>query len=172
MIMASQFESLQDPFIIMFSMPIAMTGGIFGLFLTGQSVSVTALLGLIMLAGVVVNNAIVLIDYANLLINERNMNYLQAMKVAGPTRLRPILMSTLTTVLGLVPMMISQSEGAESMRGLAITVVFGLSLSTLVTLLLIPTPYCILRNISEKRAKRKQAKLDARRKKRGIGLQE
>ncbi|MBR1738243.1 MAG: efflux RND transporter permease subunit [Firmicutes bacterium] len=172
MIMASQFESFQDPFIIMFSMPIAMTGGIFGLFITGQSVSVTALLGLIMLAGVVVNNAIVLIDYANLLIRERGLDFFQAMKVAGPTRLRPILMSTLTTVLGLVPMMISQSEGAESMRGLAITVVFGLSLSTLVTLLLIPTLFCILRGRDEKRKKKKQAKLEAKKRKRGIGLQE
>jgi len=91
-----------------------------------------------MLAGVVINNAIVLVDYSNLLRRERGLEFLQAMKIAGPTRLRPILMSTLTTVLGLLPMMISTATGSETMRGLATVVVFGLMLSTLVTLIFVP----------------------------------
>lgn len=159
MIMAAQFESLFYPFIIIFSIPIAITGGLFGLFLTGQSVTITAMLGVVMLAGVVVNNAIVLIDYTNLLIRERGYELLQALKIAGPTRLRPILMSTLTTVLGLVPMMVSTSSGSESMKGLATVVVFGLSFSTLVTLILIPVVYVIFNNIQTKGRLRKERRM-------------
>jgi len=156
MIMAAQFEAFSYPFMIMGAMPIAMTGGIFGLFLAGESVTITAMLGLIMLAGVVVNNAIVLVDYSNLLIRERGMDYLEAMKIAGPARLRPILMSTLTTVFGMVPMMISTKEGSEMMTGLATVMVYGLSLSTLITLLLIPAIYVGFNNIKERRRKRKE----------------
>lgn len=158
MIMAAEFESFLYPFIVMFSIPIAATGGLLGLIITGNALSITGFLGIIMLAGVVVNNAIVLIDYANLLIRERGLNYFQAIKVAGPARLRPILMSTLTTVLGMIPMMISQKEGAEMMRGLATVVVFGLSLSTLITLLLIPTIYVGLNDIRARRKERKERK--------------
>ncbi len=156
MIMAGQFESLFYPFIVMFSIPIAVTGGLFGLFVTGSSITVTAMLGVVMLAGVVVNNAIVLIDYTNLLIRERGYELIQALKLSGPTRLRPILMSTLTTVLGLIPMMISTNEGAEMMKGLATVVVFGLSLSTLVTLVLIPVIYVIFNNIQNRGKKRRE----------------
>jgi HAE1 family hydrophobic/amphiphilic exporter-1 len=131
----------------MFSMPIAMTGGLFGLFVMGEALSITGYLGLIMLAGIVVNNAIVLIDYINLLIKERNMTVDEAILYAGPVRLRPILMTTLTTVLALIPMMFSQAEGAELMRGLATVVVFGLSLSTLVTLVFIPVVYKLIDNV-------------------------
>lgn len=159
MIMAAQFESLFYPFVIIFSIPIAITGGIFGLFLTGQSVTITAMLGVVMLAGVVVNNAIVLIDYTNLLIKERGYELLQALKLAGPTRLRPILMSTLTTVLGLVPMMVSTSSGSEMMNGLATVVVFGLTLSTVVTLVLIPVIYVIFSNIQEKGRAKKERRM-------------
>jgi HAE1 family hydrophobic/amphiphilic exporter-1 len=122
----------------------------------GQSISITSFLGLIMLAGVVINNAIVLIDYTNLLIRERNMTPFDALEVAGPTRLRPILMSSLTTVLGMLPMMLSQSSGSESMRGLAIVVVFGLTLSTMVTLLLVPAVYLGFNNMRDRARKRKE----------------
>ena len=167
MIMASQFEAFSYPLMIMGSMPIAMTGGILGLFIAGESLSMTGMLGLIMLAGVVVNNAIVLVDYSNLLIRERGLDYTEAMKVAGPARLRPILMSTLTTVFGMVPMMISTKEGAEMMTGLATVMVFGLSLSTLITLLFIPAIYVGYNNVKyrrrikkeKRRARREQKKM-------------
>lgn len=162
MIMASQFEGFLHPFIIMFSIPIAITGGMFGLFIAGESISVTSFLGFIMLAGVVVNNGIVLVDYANLLRRERGADILQAMKIAGPARLRPVLMSTLTTVLGLLPMMISTSDGSETMTGLATVVVYGLSLSTLVTLVLIPVLYVILSTMLEKRRIKKEKKREAK----------
>ncbi len=145
MIMAAEFESLIYPFIVMFSIPIALTGGLFGLFVTGVSLNITSYLGLIMLAGIVINNAIVLIDYINLLIKERGMSVTEAILTAGPVRLRPILMSVLTTVLGLLPMVITKGQGSELMAGLGTVVVFGLTLSTLVTLLLIPTIYAMIR---------------------------
>ena len=156
MIMAAQFEAFSYPLMIMGAMPIAMTGGIFGLFIAGESLSMTGFLGLIMLAGVVVNNAIVLVDYANLLIRERDLEYTEAMKIAGPARLRPILMSTLTTVLGMLPMMLSTKEGAEMMTGLATVMVYGLTLSTLITLIFIPTIYVGYNNIKMRRRKRKE----------------
>jgi HAE1 family hydrophobic/amphiphilic exporter-1 len=159
MIMAAEFESLAYPFIIMFSIPIALTGGLFGLFLFGTPLSITGFLGLIMLAGVVINNAIVLVDYTNLLIRERGMSGLEALKTAGPVRMRPILMTTLTTVLALIPMMFATSDGAEMMRGLAVVVVFGLSLSTLVTLLFVPVVYLFFYNGREKRRKKREARL-------------
>jgi len=148
-IMAAQFESLLYPFIVMFSIPIALGGGICGLLIMGERLSIVGMLGLIMLAGVVVNNAIVLVDYTNLLIRERGMSVIDALQEAGPVRLRPILMTTLTTVLALVPMMVSSSEGSEMMRGLAIVVVFGLSLSTLITLLFIPVVYAGFNQIKD-----------------------
>lgn len=158
MIMAAQFESISYPIIIMCSLPIAMTGGLLGLFIAGQPISITSFLGLIMLAGVVINNAIVLIDYTNLLIRERGYEPLEAMKIAGPTRLRPILMSMLTTVLAMIPMMTSQRTGAETMRGLATVVVFGLALSTLVTLLFIPAVYVAFTNFQSRRKAKKERK--------------
>ena len=156
MVMAAEFEAFSFPLIVMCSVPIAMTGGLFGCFVFGQPISVTSFLGLIMLAGVVINNAIVLIDYGNLLVRERGYTPLDAMEEAGPVRLRPILMSTLTTVLAMVPMMVSQAEGSEMMRGLAVVVVFGLTLSTLVTLLLVPAVYVGFNNRMEKHLRRKE----------------
>lgn len=157
-IMAAQFESMSDPFIVMFSLPIAITGGLLGLFITGQSMTITAIIGLIMLSGVVVNNAIVLVDYANLLQREQGKNYINAMKIAGPSRLRPILMSTLTTVLSQMPLWLSPAEGSEMMRGLAVVVIFGLTLSTLVTLLLVPSVYVAFHQIRNKRKDKKRRK--------------
>lgn len=147
MIMAAQFESLVYPFIVMFSVPIALTGGIFGLFVLGENLSITGYLGFIMLSGIVVNNAIVLIDYTNLLIRERGMDLHEALRMAGPVRMRPILMTTLTTVLALVPMLVTNESGSELMRALSVVVIFGLSLSTIVTLLFVPVVYVIINDI-------------------------
>lgn len=147
MIMAGQFESLMFPLIVMFSIPIALTGGIFGLFVMGDALSITSFLGLIMLSGIVLNTAIVLIDYANLLIRTQGFSVAEGLARAGRVRLRPILMTTITTVLGLIPIMLSGGEGSELMKGLSVVVVFGLSLSTLVTLFLIPALYLIFNNI-------------------------
>jgi HAE1 family hydrophobic/amphiphilic exporter-1 len=147
MILAAQFEGFLFPFIVMFSVPLALTGGLFGLFILGRPLSITGYLGLIMLAGIVTNNAIVLIDYTNLLVRERGMAILDALKAAGPVRLRPILMTTLTSVIGLLPMMFTASEGAEMMNGLATVVVCGLALSMLVTLLFVPVVYLMLHGL-------------------------
>lgn len=141
MIMASQFESLVYPLIIMFSMPVSLTGGLLGLFITGQSITMTAIMGMIMLVGMVVNNAIVLVDYANQLRFIHGKDYIEALLEAGPSRLRPILMTVLTTIIGLFPMALATSSGMEMMQPLGITVIFGLSLSTLVTLVFIPVLY-------------------------------
>ncbi len=155
MIMAAEFESFIYPLIVMFSIPIALTGGIFGLFVMRQSLSITAFLGLIMLAGVVINNAIVLVDYTNLLVRERQLSVKDALLQAGPIRLRPILMTTLTTVLALIPMMVATGSGSELMSGLATVVVFGLTLSTLVTLLFIPVIYLSYNSLKNKMKKKK-----------------
>jgi len=159
MIMAAQFESLVYPFIVMFSIPIALTGGLVGLLVTGVSLNIVSYLGLIMVSGVVTNNAIVLIDYTNLLIRERGMSIYDALMMAGPVRLRPILMTVLTTLLGLFPMAIATGQGAELMQGLAVTVISGLLFSTTVTLLLIPAIY---RMIYESKARRREKRLKRR----------
>ncbi len=148
MILASQFESLLHPFTIMLSVPIAFAGGALGLFLTGETLSVPGLIGFIILAGIVVNNAIVLVDYINTRRQdgeERN----EAIKNAGPIRLRPILMTTLTTVLGLFPLALGIGEGAEIQAPLAISVIGGLLLSTLLTLVFVPVIYTIMDDLSK-----------------------
>lgn len=139
LVMASQFENLLQPLLILFTVPLAGAGAVLGLWLTGTRVSVIVFIGLIMLAGIVVNNAIVLIDRINQLRAE-GMSIDVAIVEAGATRLRPVLMTTLTTVLGLLPMMFG-GDGAEMRAPMAITVIFGLSLSTLLTLLFIPVLY-------------------------------
>ncbi len=140
MVMAVQFEAVTYPFIIMFSMPATFIGIIVGLVLLGHPLSIPAFIGIIVLAGIVVNNAIVLIDYVNIL-RKRGMNREEAILKAGPNRLRPILMTTLTTILGLVPLMLGIGEGAETQAPMATVVIFGLSFSTLVTLILVPVIY-------------------------------
>lgn len=142
MIIASQFESLVQPFVIMFSVPLAMSGGLMGLAVTGTPLSVPAMIGMIMLAGIVVNNAIVLVDAINLR-RERGESRVDAIMSAGPIRLRPILMTTLTTVLGLLPMALAIGEGSESMAPMARFVVGGLLVSTLLTLVFIPVLYTV-----------------------------
>jgi HAE1 family hydrophobic/amphiphilic exporter-1 len=140
LVMASQFENLLQPLLILFTVPLAGAGAVLGLWLTGTRVSVIVFIGLIMLAGIVVNNAIVLIDRINQLRDE-GMAVSDAIVEAGATRLRPVLMTTLTTVLGLLPMVLGSSDGAEIRSPMAITVIWGLSLSTLLTLVFIPVLY-------------------------------
>ena len=144
MIMASQFESLIYPFIVLFSIPLAITGGILGLFINNNTITITAFMGFIMLSGMVVNNAIVLVDYTNQILRIKNCTVNEALMEAGPNRLRPILMTTLTTILGLIPMAIGKGEGMEMQQPLAITVIFGLGISTIVTLVFIPVLYSII----------------------------
>jgi len=146
MVMAAQFESLSQPFVIMFSVPLALIGVVLALLLTRRHISITAFIGIIMLAGIVVNNAIVLIDFINQL-RHRGMGREEAIVKAGPIRLRPILMTTLTTVLGLVPLSLGLGEGGELSAPLATTVIGGLAFSTLLTLVVIPVIYTILEDI-------------------------
>jgi HAE1 family hydrophobic/amphiphilic exporter-1 len=143
LVMASQFESLIHPFVILASIPLAGVGAVIALMVTGTPVSVIVFIGLIMLAGIVVNNAIVLIDLINQL-RDRGMEKRMAIIDAGQSRLRPIVMTTLTTVLGLTPLAIGIGEGAEIRAPMAITVIGGLLFSTLLTLVVIPVVYDLL----------------------------
>ena len=142
-VMASQYESLRDPFIVMFSVPVAAIGVVAALKLTATSFSLQAYIGVIMLAGIVVSNAILLVDYTNILRRRDGKPLREAVELAGRTRLRPILMTTLATILGLVPMSLGLGEGAELQAPLARVVIGGLATSTLVTLVLVPTVYTL-----------------------------
>lgn len=157
MVMASQFESFMSPFVIMFSVPFAFVGVILGLWLTNTALGVMAMIGILILIGIVVKNGIVLIDYL-ILLRERGMGILDAAVTAARSRLRPILMTTLTTVLGMIPMAAGTGEGSEMWKSLGITVAWGLSISTVVTLILIPTIYCVFATRQEKRKQKKLAK--------------
>jgi HAE1 family hydrophobic/amphiphilic exporter-1 len=142
-VMASQYESLRDPFIVMFSVPVSAIGVVLALKLTGTSFSLQAYIGVIMLAGIVVSNAILLVDYTNILRRRDGKPLREAVVLAGRTRLRPILMTTLATALGLVPMALALGEGAELQAPMARVVIGGLLASTLVTLVLVPSVYTI-----------------------------
>jgi len=152
MVMAAQFESLRDPLIILFSIPLAAIGVLLTLFLTETTFNQQAFIGVIMLAGIVVNNAIVLIDYTNLLRHRDKLLLRHAVELAGRRRLRPILMTTLTAILGLLPMALGIGEGAEVQAPMARVVIGGLTTSTLITLLFIPTIYTMIeeRGLREK----------------------
>ena len=143
LVMASQFESLIHPFVILFSIPLALVGAVLALFITGTTINIVALIGVIMLAGIVVNNAIVLVDLVNQL-RAQGATKIDAILEAGAARLRPILMTSLTTALGLLPMAIGFGEGSEVRSPMAITVIGGLLVSTLLTLLVIPVVYSLL----------------------------
>lgn len=143
LVMAAQFESFVYPLIIMVTVPLALAGAVYGLSLRGMSISVIAIIGMIMLAGIVVNNGIVLVDRINQL-RRAGLPLRQAVVLAGGERLRPILMTTGTTVLGLLPMALGLGEGAELRAPLAITVIFGLMLATLLTLVVVPAIYTLL----------------------------
>lgn len=148
MIIAAQFESLIQPLSIMFSVPLALSGGFIGLFVTGLPLNVIGLIGLIILVGIVVNNAIVLVDY----VNNRRRNgedRTSAIMKAGPIRIRPIMMTALTTILGLVPMALGIGEGAELTQSMGVVVIGGLSLSTVLTLILVPVMYTIFDDMTE-----------------------
>jgi HAE1 family hydrophobic/amphiphilic exporter-1 len=140
MVMASQFESFLHPLVILLTVPLGMVGVVFALGLTGTSVSVVVLIGVVMLTGIVVNNAIVLVDFINQRRRE-GLEKLPAILDAGRARLRPILMTTLTTALGLLPMALGLGEGAEIRAPMAIAVIGGLLFATALTLFLIPTVY-------------------------------
>lgn len=147
MIIAAQFESLIQPLSIMFAVPLALSGGFIGLFVTGLPLNVIGLIGLIILVGIVVNNAIVLVDY----VNNRRRNgedRTSAIMKAGPIRIRPIMMTALTTILGLVPMALGIGEGAELTQSMGVVVIGGLSLSTVLTLILVPVMYTIFDDIT------------------------
>jgi HAE1 family hydrophobic/amphiphilic exporter-1 len=140
LVMASTFESFLHPFVVLFTIPLALVGVVAGLLATGTTITVIVLIGTIMLTGIVVNNAIVLIDTINRL-RRAGVDKLEAVIRAGHIRLRPILMTTLTTILGLLPMALSWGEGAELRSPLAVTVASGLLVSTLLTLVVIPAAY-------------------------------
>ena len=142
MVMASQFESLLDPFLILFSIPFAFTGVAISLTLLRLTVSIMSFIGMILLVGVVVNNAIVLIDYINLL-RARGQKLSEAIVHAGRSRLRPVLITTMTTTLAMIPMILSRGEGSATWKPMAATIVGGLTFSMLVTLVLVPTLYSL-----------------------------
>ena len=156
-VMASQFESFMSPFVIMFSIPFAFVGVLLGLWVTGTPLGTMGMIGILILMGIVVKNGIVLIDYT-ILMRERGFSVAESSVIAAKSRLRPILMTTLTTVLGMIPMAIGQGEGSEMWRSLGMVVAWGLSISTLVTLVIIPTVYASMASWQDRRAARKAAK--------------
>jgi HAE1 family hydrophobic/amphiphilic exporter-1 len=151
-VMAVQFESLKQPLIVMVSVPFALTGVCASLLLTETTFNMYSFLGTIVLVGIVVNNAIVLLDYANLMRNEEGMSVRDALIAAGQRRLRPILMTTLTTLLGLVPLALGLGEGSEMQAPMARAIVGGLLSSTIVTLFLVPAVYFVVERGSDKHA--------------------
>lgn len=171
MVMAGQFESLFTPFIIMFSIPPTFIGVVLGLVLTGTALSVMAFVGYIMLAGLVVNNAIVLIDFV-IQLRKEGVERDKAILHAASERLRPILMTTLATVLALLPMVLSSDPANESMAPMAVVVVFGLSFASVITLILIPVVYILFDNITVRRNNRKLKRQQKREAKKQAKLQQ
>lgn len=159
-VMASQFESFSYPFIIMFSIPFALTGVLIGLAVSNTPLGIMAMVGILLLIGIVVKNGIVLVDYT-ILCCERGQSINEAIVTAGRSRLRPILMTTLTTVLGMIPLAVDKGEGAEMWNSLGTVVSWGLSLSTLVTLVLIPILFGIFAERKEKKAAKKALKVQS-----------
>ena len=164
-VMASQFESFLDPFIILFTIPLSLIGVVLLYIATGEMFNILTAVGLIMLSGIIVNNGIVLVDYTNLL-RKRGRSITDACIEAGGNRLRPILMTTLTTVLGLIPMAFFPGEAAALVNPIGKTVVGGLSFGALLTLFLVPVIYAIFNEAGEKRALKKDIKKQKRRKER------
>ena len=156
-VMAAQFESLTYPFVIIFAVPFAFVGVLMGLTLTGTPMSIMSMVGAVMTIGIVVNNGIVLVDYANLN-RERGMGIIRAVVDSGHSRLRPVLMTTLTTVLGMLPLALGRGEGSEVWRGMGMTVAWGLSVSTIVTLIFVPVLYTIFAAFGLNRRKKKDRK--------------
>lgn len=144
LIMVAQFQSLRSPFIVMFTIPLAFTGGMLALLLTGQDVSVVALIGFVMLVGVVVNNAIVLVDCINRFRLDEGMERSQAIVEAGAVRMRPVLMTAITTILGLLPLAFGIGNGAEMIQPVAVVCIGGLAYATVMTLIIIPVMYSFI----------------------------
>ena len=155
--MATQFESLAYPFIIMFTIPFAMSGVFIALWVSSTPLSLIALIGAIMLVGIVTKNGIVMVDYMNLLV-ERGSDVGDAVIAGGKSRLRPVLMTSLTTILGMVPMSMGIGEGSETWQPMGIAVVGGLVVSTLLTLFIVPALYAMLEGRKERNAARKAAR--------------
>jgi hydrophobic/amphiphilic exporter-1 (mainly G- bacteria), HAE1 family len=151
--MAGQFESFKDPFIVLFSIPMALVGVVAIMLLTRTPFTIQAFIGCIILVGIVVNNAIVLIDLVNRLRREDKVELFRSLEIAGERRLRPIMMTSLSTVMGLLPMAIGLGEGSEAQVPMARVVIGGLLVSTLITLVFIPIIYSLV----EERAERKKA---------------
>jgi HAE1 family hydrophobic/amphiphilic exporter-1 len=158
MVMACLYESLRDPFVVMFSVPLAIIGVVLMLFLTRTTFNVQSLIGCIMLAGIVVNNAILLVDHINLLRRRDGLPMREAIEEAGRRRLRPILMTSMTTMLALSPLAIGLGEGGEAQAPLARAVIGGLFSSTLITLVFIPVIYSIFEaSLKKKKAAKQEA---------------
>ena len=157
--MASQFESFMTPFVIMMSVPFTVTGVLLGLWVHGQALGVMALIGVIILMGIVVKNGIVLLDFT-IILRKRGMELKDAVVTACKARLRPILMTSLTTILGMVPMAAGTGEGSEMWKGLGVTVIWGLTISSLITLVFIPVLYTSFSARQERKAARKAAKAE------------
>ena len=148
-VMASQFESFSKPFIIMMSVPFAITGVILALLITGTSLDMIGALGVVLLVGIVVKNGIVLVDYINLM-RDRGYELNEAIAMSGASRLRPVLMTAFTTILGMVPMALSNSEGSEMWVPMGIVVIGGALVSTLVTLIVVPVLYGVMSRHGER----------------------
>jgi HAE1 family hydrophobic/amphiphilic exporter-1 len=166
-VMAAQFESVSQPLIILLTVPLSMIGVVISLLVSRSSLSVVGCIGILMLIGIIVNNAIVLIEFINTLKQEDpDGDIFEYVVEAGKTRMRPVLMTSLTSILGYLPMAISTSEGSESMRPLAIVLLGGLAIGTLLTLLFIPTVYTLfdgyMKKKAAKKARKKMKKLEAK----------
>ena len=159
-VMATQFESFVNPFIIMITILLAVPGVFFALYLTGTSLSLMALLGAIMLVGIVVKSGIVMVDYMNLLI-ERGAGVFDAVIAGGKSRLRPVLMTSFTTILGMVPLAIGTGAGSETWQPMGIAVIGGLTCSTILTLFIVPALYSVMVNRSQRKERQRIAKLQA-----------
>ncbi|MEM7650418.1 MAG: efflux RND transporter permease subunit, partial [Cyanobacteria bacterium P01_A01_bin.70] len=159
-VMAVQYNSLIDPLVIMLTVPLALAGGILGLFITQTAIGATVIVGGVLLVGIVVNNAIILVELANQIYAETGCDRTTAMLKAAPQRLRPILMTTVTTVLGLLPLALGIGDGSEFLQPMGIVVFSGLSLATLLTLFLIPCFYTLLHGARDDRAGRLPGKRD------------
>jgi multidrug efflux pump subunit AcrB len=147
-VMAVQYNSLLDPLVVMLTIPLALAGGIFGLYVTSSSINVIVVIGAILLVGIVVNNAIVMVEFANQLREEQKCSRIQAILQAAPIRLRPILMTTITTVIGAFPLALGGGDGGEFLQPLGIVTFSGLALATILTLFLIPCSYVLMHELS------------------------